>query len=445
MERPFKVIIVGGGPVGLALGHALSLAGIEYALYEKNANIGEPQGAGLAIQPNNVRLLDQFGILDAARRLAPPMIAHRAMGPNGESFGEQPYFEWLRENHGYDMMLFERWQLIRLLYETLPNQEARVRTDKSLKRLEVTTDCVRVHFEDGSVDEGSIVVGADGVHSKVRELVSQRSQVASFTSTFQAIYGIGELPKGMDAGYVTEINHVGWWFQIITQPGRVFWMLYRVLPAPTSERIRYSDAEREALAAEFEDFEVGGGFTLKDIRRGMWREKLALLEEGIMPRWHSDRAVLVGDAIHKVTPNLAYSANMGLEDVAVLTNYLRETLRKHASPSTEILREVFSRYQDKRFSISEKYLENTAYHLRIMAWLTPWLRFRFSWPLPWDVGRSATDRQIAPLIAAGVKLDFVELKEQPKTRVPYDDEQSRRGGKGMLGRFFEQIRAIFGL
>jgi hypothetical protein len=135
---------------------------------------------------------------------------------------------------------------------------------------------------------------------------------------------------------------------------------------------------------------------------------------------------------------------MGLEDVAVLTNYLREAVREHGSPSTEVLREVFSRYQDKRFGISEKYLASTAYHLRIMAWLTPWLRFRFRWPPPWETGRSTADRQVAPLIAAGIKLDFVEPKEHPKTRVPYDDERPSVGEKGILGRFFEQMKAMFG-
>src|SRR5262245_27399517 len=118
---------------------------------------------------------------------------------------------------------------------------------------------------------------------------------------------------------------------------------------------------------------------------------------------------------------------MGLEDVAVLTNYLRRTVREHTNPSTEVLREVFSRYQDKRFGICEKYLANTAHHLRIMAWLTPWLRFRFRWPLPWEAGRSVADRQVAPLIAAGVELDFVEPKEHPEARVPYHDERPSRG------------------
>lgn len=322
-----KVIIIGGGPTGLAFAHMLHLAGIDYKLYDKRENLCEPHGAGLAIQPQNCRILDQLGLLDAALQqgLAPELRVHRELKANGEVLAEYPFFQWLRENHGYTMLLFERWQYIRLLYNMLPDRDARVRTGKAMESIVHDADGqVTVNFADGTVDEGSIVVGADGVYSKVRDCIIEQAPRKEFKyepykCSFRALYGIASLPKGMDAGIVREIPHKGWWFQIITQPGRVFYMLYQALDKPITKPVFYDDNDAESLAQDFESLAVGEGLTFGQLRKMKTREKLAVLEEGVMPQWHWKRIVLVGDVVHKVVSirgqavpkfgNLVYKAN----------------------------------------------------------------------------------------------------------------------------------------
>lgn len=69
----FKVIIIGGGPVGLATAHCLRLADIDYVLFEQRDTIADKQGAGINIMPQIVRVLHQFGLLDQVREVGVPM------------------------------------------------------------------------------------------------------------------------------------------------------------------------------------------------------------------------------------------------------------------------------------------------------------------------------------------------------------------------------------
>lgn len=307
-SKDFKVIIIGGGPTGLGLAHMFHLAGVDYRLYDKRENLCERHGAGLAIQPQNCRILEQLGILDQVfeQGLAPEMQVHREVSADGAVLAEYPFFQWLKENHGYTMMLFERWQYIKLLYDTLPDRESHVFTGKTLQSLWVVGNAsVGVRFTDGSEDEGSIVVGADGVYSKVRDCVLQQAPKLVFEHkpyrvSFRALYGVGPLPTGMDPGVVREIPHRGWWFQIISQPQRIFWMLYQALDSPLEQPVFYGEEEAEALAAEHGGCPVGEGLTFKQIRASKTFEKLAVLEEGVAAKWYWKRVVLIGDAVHKV-------------------------------------------------------------------------------------------------------------------------------------------------
>jgi 2-polyprenyl-6-methoxyphenol hydroxylase-like FAD-dependent oxidoreductase len=307
-SEPFKVIIIGGGPTGLALAHMLHLAGIDYRLYDKREDLCERRGAGLAIQPQNCRILDQLGILDQALQqgLAPEMQVHREVGADGKILAEYPFFQWLKENHGHTMLLFERWQYIKLLYDTLPHCQNHVLTGKTLQSLAPISDArVSVRFTDGSEDKASIVIGADGVYSKVRECIIQNAPKPilshkPYRISFRALYGVGPLPEGMDPGVVREIPHKGWWFQIISQPQRIFWMLYQALDPSVDQPIFYGVNEAEALAAEYADCPVGEGFAFKHLRASKTFEKLAVLEEGVAARWYWKRVVLIGDSVHKV-------------------------------------------------------------------------------------------------------------------------------------------------
>lgn len=64
----FRVIIVGAGPVGLFLAHALSRANIDYIVLEQHGSVIRYQGAGVFLYPQTSRLLDQIGLYEKAEK-----------------------------------------------------------------------------------------------------------------------------------------------------------------------------------------------------------------------------------------------------------------------------------------------------------------------------------------------------------------------------------------
>lgn len=96
-RRGFRAVIVGGGPVGLGLAHMLDRAGIDYVLLERRPTVLEESGFGLAFYPHGVRLLDQLGMLDEARRLYLPMRDKTTFAPDGRERCYNRLYESMEE------------------------------------------------------------------------------------------------------------------------------------------------------------------------------------------------------------------------------------------------------------------------------------------------------------------------------------------------------------
>lgn len=164
---PFHTIIIGGGPSGLVLSRALHLAGIDYTLLERSPTMIPEHGTPLVLRPPSLHLLDQLGLLPAARERSTPLRTtrtHRADGTLRSS----------SEDHGQPWMLVDRAGLLRLLWEALPARgKGRVRTGREVVSVESHAAGVRVVCADGAVEEGSAVLGCDGVHGVVRAAVDE--------------------------------------------------------------------------------------------------------------------------------------------------------------------------------------------------------------------------------------------------------------------------------
>lgn len=96
-ESKFRVIIVGGGPAGLATAHCLSAAGIGFVIVEQRSNIIEETGASLGIWPQGVRLLHQLKLIEAARKLSEPLNFSTHFDQDGREISKVPIFDMIEK------------------------------------------------------------------------------------------------------------------------------------------------------------------------------------------------------------------------------------------------------------------------------------------------------------------------------------------------------------
>lgn len=89
----FKAIIVGGGPVGMIMAHALSLADIDFVLVEKRDTISTWTGAGLTVWSQSMRILHQMGLRDALFSAGLGVNMIEVVGPGGSTIARYPEFD----------------------------------------------------------------------------------------------------------------------------------------------------------------------------------------------------------------------------------------------------------------------------------------------------------------------------------------------------------------
>jgi len=102
----FKVIIVGGGPVGLAAGHCLDKAGIDFVILERRADPDLNGGASIALWPQSARILDQIGLLDEAKQLYAPIRHKVNVLRDGTVFGRNDLYHKVQTLYATPVLSF---------------------------------------------------------------------------------------------------------------------------------------------------------------------------------------------------------------------------------------------------------------------------------------------------------------------------------------------------
>ena len=321
-----RVVIVGGGIGGVAAANALVQCGLDVRVYEQASTLSEV-GAGLALQPNGLRVLRRLGFGDAIARYGARGADMRFLRADGTFIFERPSHIEFQGLHRAD--------LLRMLLDGLPAEI--IKTGYRCVDFAQDDEQATVTFAEGTRVTADVIVAADGIHSVLQPHVVERSApIPSGAMAYRGIIPAASVhwPAGMMR------NWLGAGKRFMAYPVRANQLLNYVAFVPTDEQLKESwsaPGDPAALAAEFAGWDPLVGTILDEVttcfRWGLYdREPLRSLGRG--------RLTLLGDAAHPMLPHAGQGANQALEDGLALATILLHADRATAPDALRIYESV---------------------------------------------------------------------------------------------------------
>ena len=341
MSVPVKVIVVGGGIGGLTAAIALRRAGLEVVVFERAAELQEI-GAGLLLAANAQKALGKLGLAEAVARLGTPASAGEVRSWRGEVLASIPARE-LEHRVGAASAAVHRADLQALLLRELG--EGPLHLDSEVEGFEQDEAGVTVHLAGGSEERADLLVGADGLHSRVRDRLfgPEEPRYVGYT-TWRAVAKPEREPLPWGTGFESWGRGVRFGCAHIGK-GRVYWFATRNAAEGGKDGPSGSTAgARSSLLQLFGDWHHPVSELIEATDEEAIRRDDLYDREPLSVRWGVGRVTLLGDAAHPMTPNLGQGACQAIEDAVVLARRLREV----DGAAREGVAGVLRRYEELR-------------------------------------------------------------------------------------------------
>ncbi len=316
-----RIAVIGGGLGGATASVALQRAGFDVHVYEQASDI-QRVGAGIQLQANTMRVLAALNLDEPIRRAGVPISRwqSRAWDTGEIIFEPEGLSDWV---------VVHRADLLKVLLDALKPETFHAR--KRLVGLEQKSDDVILNFADGTSAVADIVIGADGIKSRIRELLlGPESPKYSGYIAYRSIFS-----SSLVRGHQVALNQsTKWWSDkqhwdpdhtryFLTYPlSQSNDDIYFVTGAPQAEwsgGTHPVNVDRDEVRACYSGFhpEV---MALIDAAPAI--TKWPVFVRKPLPVWSDGRTVLLGDACHPMSPYMGQGAGMAFEDAAILTRCL---------------------------------------------------------------------------------------------------------------------------
>jgi 6-hydroxynicotinate 3-monooxygenase len=373
MARLLTVAIVGAGMGGLATAAALRRVGIDVTVYEQAAQFAR-LGAGIQIGCNAMKVLRGLGLESRLREQSfYPRSWNNRDWRTGEVKFDMIFGETAEQKFGAPYLLAHRGDLHAALASAVPDEC--IKLNHRLVGLDETGCGVRLSFANGAVAVADAVVGADGVHSVVRDLLFGVSPVnftgrIAYRTTYPATLLGGERIDDCTKWW-GEDRHIVIYY---VKPDRS--EIYFVTSQPEPDfRIESWSAKGDVreLRIAFAGFDRQVETVLAacpDVH------KWAIVDRDSLEHWADRNVTLLGDACHPMTPYMAQGAAMAIEDAAVLSRCLDGVGREEVAKA---FRRFESSRKDRTVCVQQTSRANT--------WLkertdTDWVYAYDAWNVP---------------------------------------------------------------
>lgn len=341
-----NALIVGGGPAGLCAATALGKRGIDVEIVEINEDL-RPLGSGLSIMGVTLRALRAVDE-QALEHCIAEGAGHTTLrigNVEGEivEHVELPPAAGPGYPGGFGIMRPIFWGL---LAEAAQRAGARIRLDTTLSAIEELDGAVGVQLTDGTRGSWDLIIGADGLHSRVRELVFPDAPEPFLTG--QTVWrAVVPRPTDMSndmAMFYGPRNKAG-----LNPVSDTEMYIFVVENTPERTWPEHEEWPRliQGLLTEYKGVIAWARERMTDPERIDRRPLQAIL---LPPPWYRGRVLLIGDAAHSTTPHLAMGAGIAIEDAAVLGEELG---------SRDSLEDALAAFMQRRYERCRLVVENS--------------------------------------------------------------------------------------
>ncbi|MFI6561158.1 FAD-dependent monooxygenase [Streptomyces sp. NPDC050534] len=314
--RP-RIAVIGSGIGGLTLAASLARSGTPCEVFEQARSMAEI-GAGVQLAPNAARHLERLGLGPALREHGVAVEEMRVYGWGGELITWTPFGSACEQLYRAPYYAVHRAHLQKALLDLVGSRPLRL--GHRLRSVSRDEDEMVLAFEDGTICRADVVVGADGIHSVVRESLVRDAPVFSGLGVFRGLVPVERLPAAAGEPLIRMWLGPGRHFVCYPVAGGRLMSFAAIAPLADGGAESWSATGDPAeLAAAFEGWH---GLVADVTHHADTVRRWTLYDRPELPAWSADRLTVLGDAAHPMLPFMAQGANQAVEDAVELASLL---------------------------------------------------------------------------------------------------------------------------